>query len=375
MIRNTLLVLLAFGLLGGGYFLYQYQSPVPPVPNFSSFATVDESLFSLTAKPAFAPELVTELSFRFDTFPHKLIDEEIESLVRISERRAEELVKQHQREYENIFDITIGNGNTLGDYIENNPLTRELYNIMVNDIEIIVANKKLQFDVARPNQIDLRVNPVVKTPATPSYPSMFAAKAAIAHEVLELFLKPEEQAVVFQGIKDAIFRKQIVGLSTYLDTEYGTQLAVDYAKVLLNDKSTQEFLELIREREWSGKPTWEPNNVTPFSNIRLGNQGIEQTGKTILFKTEIENTGLGDTLETFMVTLELDRFGDGTVDKEIDIPIAKIAVKDIRTIGYTLEMNWLGTNLFRFVVNKNLDFQEEYHHDNFGRWVEFEVDG
>ena len=73
--------------------------------------------------------------------------------------------------------------------------------------------------------------------------------------------------------------------------------------------------------------------------------------------------------ERFNITLEIDRYDDGSVDKAIDFPFGTILPGEFNETAYILNIDWPGTHSFRFVVNKNLDFLEEYHYDNYGEWV------
>ncbi len=378
MIKSLLFILIAFLLVAGGVGLYFYQSkPAASYPVYSSFAEIDQELYDTSEEQPFLPMLVSDITFDPTPYPIPKIKDEISRLIGLLSQRTDSLIVEHNQEYKDIMAIDIGNGQKLGDYIgsEKHPLTNEVYRLLSGDIEIIVANEKIYFNVPRPKQLDLRVNTEVETPATPSYPSLFAAKASLAGEILAHFMTPEDYSVIAKAIDEAIVRKQIVGVSTKFDTDYGSEIAKQYGGVVLNHEEGKEFLNLVREKEWSGGIPWQPiNSGQALSNLKLSNPVVIQEGKKQIFKSNIENTGKARTPERFTVTLEFDRYNDGSVDKTISFAYGAILPGDSKELAYILDIDWPGTHSFRFVINKNLDFLEEYHFDNYGEWAEFTIE-
>jgi hypothetical protein len=346
------------------------------VPSFSSFTTIDPALTDIADNPQNFQWLVAQILFEENPYPAGELDDEIKRLVALSDQRDPSLIEKHTREYADIFAIELGEGKTLGDYIgpKGKPLTNELYTILLNDVEIMVAREKLRFDIARPRQISLAVNSPVDTPSTPSYPSMFAAKATLASVVLSTFMKSDEYDIVSRYIDEAIARTHIVGISTQFDTDYGSALARDYAEVTLPNEKGKEFLQLTKNVEWSGKPVWRPSNQGQIlPNAVVGKPSVFIREKGHLFTASIENNGPGITPSTVPITLEIDRYGDGSVERRINFSIGGIAPGRIKDAQYLLGIAWPGDHLFRFVVNNDLDFQEVYHHDNYGVWTPFSV--
>jgi len=357
--------------------LYFYQSKVDlHYPMYTNFAEIDQLLYDKSQEPFLLPVLASDIISNPTPYPAPELEDEIERLVELVSQRSDALVAVHNEEYKNIMSIDLGNGEKLSDYIgsEKYPLTNEIYRLLSSDIDIIVASEKIFFNVARPKQINLRVNTSVETPATPSYPSLFAAQASLAGEILAYFMKPEDYSVIAKAIEEAIVRKQIVGVSTKFDTDYGSEIAKQYSDVVFNHERGKEFLNLVREKEWSGGTSWQPvNNGRTLSNLKLSNPIIIQEDKKRIFKSNIENNGKARTPERFTVTLEVDRYNDGVIDKEIEFVYGTVLPGEIKELAYILSIDWPGTHSFRFVVNKNLDFLEEYHYDNYGEWVEFKV--
>ncbi len=377
MIKSLFFIILVLILIGGGVGLYFYQSKVDlHYPMYTNFAEIDQLLYDKSQEPFLLPVLASDIISNPTPYPAPELEDEIERLVELVSQRSDALVAVHNEEYKNIMSIDLGNGEKLSDYIgsEKYPLTNEIYRLLSSDIDIIVASEKIFFNVARPKQINLRVNTSVETPATPSYPSLFAAQASLAGEILAYFMKPEDYSVIAKAIEEAIVRKQIVGVSTKFDTDYGSEIAKQYSDVVFNHERGKEFLNLVREKEWSGGTSWQPvNNGRTLSNLKLSNPIIIQEDKKRIFKSNIENNGKARTPERFTVTLEVDRYNDGVIDKEIEFVYGTVLPGEIKELAYILSIDWPGTHSFRFVVNKNLDFLEEYHYDNYGEWVEFKV--
>jgi len=378
MMKSLFFVLVALLLVSGGIGLYFYQlKPDLSYPRYSSFAVVDESLAALASDQAVVPELVYNLVSAPSTYPVNELKDEINRLVDLSKQRTESLIEEHEREYADVLAIEVEAGKTLRDYlgVDTRPLTNEIYRIFSNDIDIIVANQKIQNDVARPKQIDLRVNTQVETPATPAYPSLFAAKATVAGEILAYFMKPEDYSIVSRAIEEAIIRKQIVGVSTKFDTDYGRLLAEEYSEIVLNHERSAEFLNLVKEKEWTNEKPWQPVNAGKIlASLKPSGVTVVKENNSFIFKSNIENSGLARTPERFTITLEIDRYNDGSVDRTVDFAYGAILPGEIKEAAYILGVDWRGTHSARFVVNKNLDFLEEYHYDNYGEWTEFAVD-
>ena len=378
MIKNVFLIFFALVLVAGGVGLYLFQSDNDSKhPAFSSFVEIDAQLFDTSVEQPLFPSLFLYLVSEPKSYPTSELKSEINRLVELSSQRTESLIAEHNEEYNNVLSINVGNDKKLSDYIgpETHPLTNEIYRLLSNDLEIVVANKKLSFDVARPKQIDLRVNTTVETPATPSYPSLFAADVSLIGEILLHFMKPEEYQVVSDSIATAIERKQIVGVSTKFDTDYGSELAKQYAEIVLNHEKSTEFLNLVREKEWSNDEPWIPvNSGRSLSNLTLTHPTFTLEGRNVTFKSTVENNGEAKTPDRFILTIEIDRYTDGSVDTTLEFPVGALNPDEVKEVAYLLNIDWPGTHSFRFIVNKNLNFLEEYHHDNYGAWTEFTIE-
>ena len=378
MATKLFLIFFALVLVAGGIGLYLFGSqPDLSYPKYSNFSKIDQQLYDKSREQPLFPEIFTNVVSDNKPYPNTKLKDEINRLIDISSQRTDSLVTEHNSEYGNVLLINVGNDKKLSDYIgpETHPLTNEIYRLLSNDLEIVVANKKLSFDVARPKQIDLRVNTTVETPATPSYPSSFAARASLVGEILSRFVKPEEYEVISQGIKAAIERKQIVGVSTKFDTDYGSELAKQYAEIVLNHEKSTEFLNLVREKEWSNDEPWIPvNSGRSLSNLTLTHPTFTLEGRNVTFKSTVENNGEAKTPDRFILTIEIDRYTDGSVDTTLEFPVGALNPDEVKEVAYLLNIDWPGTHSFRFIVNKNLNFLEEYHHDNYGAWTEFIVE-
>jgi len=379
MIKSLFFIFIALLLVAGGVFLFinQNESPTPP-PAFSNYAEYDSVLIEKSDTNLQYSFYPTEFINNYQLYPTSELNDEMDRLSGLTSQRTPENQVVFEKEYEDIRDIAVGNNKTLYDYIGRlqKPLTYEIYKSLSHDLQIIVANEKLKHNVARPMHMNLSINSPVKTPDTPAYPSMFAARTMLVDSILKRFLPEEEYKSVSLNLEAAINRSKLFGISTKFDTEYGSALARSYTDSMFDKVLSKEFIQTVQEKEWSGSSTWPPelNYGEESPDLLIYNPRVEQNNKQLVFKTDITNQGAVSTPPEFKILLEIDQYADGSVDEKIDIPYGLVTPGASREAGYTLSYPTPGNHSFRFVVNPDYSFYEWYHQNNYGEWVGFTIE-
>jgi len=379
MLKNLLFITFAFLLiaLGVGVYFVQKKDLVIP-PSFSNYSAVDQKLYDIAERGQYYPYVPYEYISHYPSYPYEELESELERLQQLAKNRTSEEQSQFELEYPDIMWIEVGDGKYLFDYIGQAPkaLTNEIYYILIRDLETIIAQEKIKHNIARPMHMDLGVNSPIPTPTTPAYPSLHAARIALADSVLKLFLTGEEYMYVSSRLSEAIERSHLFGVSTKFDTDYGQGIARAYFESMYNSTNTKEFVQVVREKEWPNDSGWPPKieRGVKLPDLIVLDEFVEFDGKNLKFKTNIENQGIASTPAEFKIWLEIDEFADGSIDKQIEIPQGQFLAGIQRETGYYINLSTPGTHEFRFVLNPDFSFLEELHHNNYGSWIQFTIE-
>lgn len=379
MIKKAILVIFAVLLSGAGFGLYLLQHSFRnDIPQFTSFSSIDTSLYQQANMTDEDSHTLDETVFLIE-YPVDDLQNEIQRLKSLVADRTDSARAQYLKENEDIMQIEISEGNTLENYIGKlkKPLTNEIYNTYVGNLQAIIAREKIKHDIARPMQIDLSINAPVTTPSTPSYPSMFAAEVIFIKGLLKELIKEDDYLLVSEKLDEAIRRRHMFGVSTKFDTDYGSAIAEEYFNTIQSNIENKEFFAFTQEREWSHNESIQLNinnsNRDSFSDIQILDSWSDTNGTVVTFNSDIENIGSKNTPVSFNAFLEIDQFSDGVIDKTIEIPVARLSVGDTRMIGYSLVFSMPGDHRFRFVVNPQIEFLEDQMRNNFGVWTGFSI--
>jgi len=297
-------------LAAGAGALYWLQKPAfTDVPKFSAYApisdeTQEKAKRTLSLISSFDPEVEVAST----TYPLELLDQEIEYLIGLAPQRDTNQQESFLKLYDDTSNIST-TGGVLQTILDDAGRihTKELVTLLWSDIETIVAREQIRLDVARPLQIDLRVNSQVKTPDTPSYPDEMTAKLFILQVLLTKL--GYEDTTLEEAINIAIERTHIYGINTRLDTEYAARLATAYFdKVMLAHPTFEEYLSVTKDREWSQKSiTKPPDGYVP--DVSIVSKKAEVVSGGIVFSAVIKNDGIASTPAEYPILIEVDVYG------------------------------------------------------------------
>lgn len=364
------LLLLTASIFGVIFFIDTFSQT--NVPQFTYYASSSEPLRVASQQEYILPEPYLDS----EVYPASELKKEISRLFDLAKERNETEVEQHKQEYSDLMKIPISNEATLGDYIgfEKRPLSNEVFRVLRNDLDIYIAKEKIKYNVARPEHINVALNSPVAIPDSPSYPSQFAADATLAALVASLYVDEEAAEKIMTAVEAAIVRTHKVGISTKFDTEYGARLAREYFSVMNTENlvASSEFVLFTNEIEWSDRTNTLQGrgDVDNLSDLKVIDTQYTNTPTGVYFNATLLNQGVR-TPTPLEISLELDRFADGSIDQTIPITYGGLDGGALKQIGYYLDLDWTETGRFRFVVNPQPNFIERYHYNNYGDWTPF----
>lgn len=309
-------------------------------------------------------------------YPYERLEEEIEYLIGVTAERTEAEAAQHLAEYEDLLELPISNGKKLGDYFsEDRKLTSEIFSILRGDLAILVANDKQWYDIARPAHVDLRVN-AVHTPASPAYPSLFAAEATLAARVLGWFVEPDELAVIEASVEEAIERTHKAGISTRIDTEYAKYFTDAYIGLLSDLEQTYgTLLTQARELEWNGQvPVENQDEPMVLPDFTVSNPSFTQEDGQLRFTGTITNESDFDVYDSIVAMITIDTYSDGEIDAVYEIVLGGLLAGQSRDFEYVLDRYTPGHHTFQIMVNSDHGIQESLQFNNLTEWISFQVE-
>lgn len=308
-------------------------------------------------------------------YPVELLESEIEILIQKKGKRTNDLAVLLQTEMDDFNEVEILPERPLKSlYSNTTPATKELFTLLFTDIETLVSDRKIYHNIARPRQINLSIDPVIETPDTPSYPSLHAARLQVVAEMLEMLLPSQNDITEMnQSIDAATERPVLGGISTSLDVAHGRELAKEYVEALMNDP---EFVYLVNvaKTEWQdGIPVPGPIGDLIAPDLIVDTPSILETPQGFVFSGVVRNVGNKTTPSMFDVAIEIDHFGDGSIDKTFYTPQDSLLQGQADVITYFSPIQFTGDHAFRFSVNPNKTFTEEKIINNHSKWVPFIV--
>lgn len=97
------------------------------------------------------------------------------------------------------------------------------YHAAINDVFVITWFLKYLWDVARPNQYNRNLPPVLSTPRFPSYPSAHASIAGCA-EVILCYFFPKELSSIKQVMEQSALSRLYAGVHFKVDNDEGLRV-------------------------------------------------------------------------------------------------------------------------------------------------------
>ncbi|WP_173918595.1 vanadium-dependent haloperoxidase [Halobacillus sp. Marseille-Q1614] len=113
------------------------------------------------------------------------------------------------------------------------------FNAAVNDAFVVSWYFKYLWDVARPNQYDRNLPPVLPTPRFPSYPSAHAAVAGCAESVLTYFFPPEA-AGIKKVMEECAKSRLYAGVHFKVDNDEGLRLGRQIGDIVVSVLENQK---------------------------------------------------------------------------------------------------------------------------------------
>lgn len=373
--KSIFIALFVVIILGtGAGVVYWLQKPTfSEVPQFTAYATPESSVFEKAQRPiVLIPTFDPRAELASTTYPLERLDQEIEYLIGLSSKREPDHEASFLELYADAAKISTAGG-VLASIVENSGrvLTQELISLLWSDIETIVAREQLRLNVARPMQVDLRVNSPIKTPDSPSYPDEMTAKLAILKMLLDE-LGYEDQTLE-EAIAIAVERTHIYGINTRPDTDYAYQLAAAYKeKVRIAHPTFAQFVGIVKDREWSGAAL-EKMEDGYLSDLSILSMSAEAAEGGVIFTTIIKDLGIASTPATYPVLLEVDVYGDEKIDHQETFSARQLYSEQEDTISYFLPITRKGEHLFRFTLNPDVDFRESAYLNNLSSWQQFSI--
>jgi PAP2 superfamily len=114
------------------------------------------------------------------------------------------------------------------------------FHAAVNDAFVLSWYFKYLWDVARPNQYDRNLAPVLTTPRFPSYPSAHAAVAGCAESVLSYFF-PSEAVGIKNTMEECALSRLYAGVHFQVDNDEGLRLGRQIGGIVVRLMKSQNL--------------------------------------------------------------------------------------------------------------------------------------
>ena len=365
-------------LLGGAW--WYFLTPDLTQTDELYYTTYSQNLGTTTARaqrsfmfPVAANAVATTLT----PYPVDQLSAEIDRLVELQGQRSPELREQFERERADFNAVELPGGGTIGTQMawDDRPLTGELFGLLRSDVEALVAREKLIHNIARPMQLDLRVNSPVDIPQSPSYPSQQAALLQIVTWLIT-YLDADSGERVAAGVREALNRSQVMGVHTQFDITYGEEIARAYLDELMADNEpVREFLDLIARAEWPTPRHGLTYADAPVSDLVPTVVAPTVRGSSVTFNGRLGNLGPTVDRATTTIVVELDIFADGTIDQTYDFIAPLPGPGGSLPIAHTSRVFRPGDHRYRLLVNQDLGFKELRYFNNVSDWQPVSVVG
>lgn len=173
---------------------------------------------------------------------------ELETLVEYKSLRTQEELEQINKEID--LKTTELGGRPAPDYFDENkfPATAELFRYSFSDLNILIMSEKKIFDRVRPNILEPDIEPVIKVPGHPAYPSGHSTQAHFLAFVLGE-LMPDRRDALIARAGEIAKNREIAGLHYPSDSRAGATLARQFVDLLLKNAEFQALLKTARQ-EW-----------------------------------------------------------------------------------------------------------------------------
>lgn len=107
----------------------------------------------------------------------------------------------------------------------------------------------------------------------------------------------------------------------------------------------------------------------PLPDIKIITQSAEAVPQGILFKAKVSDVGVASTPASYPVELQVDIYGDGTIDIVESFEAVQLYSDSTAEISYFTTINRAGDHLFRFILDPRWDMNETNKLNNYGSWT------
>lgn len=173
---------------------------------------------------------------------------ELETLIEYKTLRTSEEREQINREID--LKTTEFGGRPISDYFDENkfPATAELFNHSFGDLNILIMSEKKKFDRVRPHFLKPEIEPIIKVPGHPAYPSGHSTQAHFLAYVLGE-LMPAQRDILIRRAEEIAKNREIAGLHYPSDSRAGAMFARQFFDMLLRNVEFRARLEVAKS-EW-----------------------------------------------------------------------------------------------------------------------------
>jgi len=256
--------------------------------SYSDFEAWDPELKTIGAQEPYLIDLTTISALDNSVIAQMDAEFELQKLKELKPLRNEQIDAAVLATNESIFNAPFVGDRPLESVLNGvrYPRSRALLEEILHDVRIAVIREKERYDIARPAQHDLSIQPTVETSQSPSFPSLPAAEAHLAYLLLTE-LDPQNAATYAVGADSVARRTHISGTNFENDSVYARHIA---QKVYDQISSDERFLTLLDEV----KIEWEvqadaipPENMDEFTPEQL-ELLQQQTAESALSPADVE---------------------------------------------------------------------------------------
>lgn len=173
------------------------------------------------------------------------VQKEIEELIVRQKKRNKADQKRIEQELE-FFDAVMG-GVPLTD--KKRPLTTAFIKHLNRDMGVAVFYLKNKFNRVRPSFLSDEIQPSIKNPGHPAYPSGHATQAYCIARVLTL-LDPSKEKAFYKSAKEIAQNREIAGVHYSSDSKAGELLAKQIMSMLEKNPKFLNAIKELKKKEW-----------------------------------------------------------------------------------------------------------------------------
>lgn len=141
------------------------------------------------------------------------------------------------------FQTQVFNKLLLSDLILKFKETHLIFQMIHNDMSVLIAKQKETFDRVRPEYLSHKIRPSINTPAHPSYPSGHASMSYIYAEIFSM-IDPENKEIYLKSAYRISVGREIAGVHYPSDTEAGKALADQFTAIIIKNN---DFLQQLNK--------------------------------------------------------------------------------------------------------------------------------